>query len=148
MSKCFRVRRDTPFGLEMPGDPDHTKRTHCGRLWTKIAIWAVLSQAKRRAVTNQQPASSPDMPVSCELPHSTAHTVRKKTVESPPKKCPVGRNTYLVFNQQKFLLAVAVGLRPSQVVRSTALGVLFPELQEYIAPRPRVCMSPRLLIFL
>jgi hypothetical protein len=55
---------------------------------------------------------------------------------------------HLVFNQPKSLLTVAVGLRPSQVVRSTALGVLFPDLQEYIAPRPRLCMSPRLLLFL
>jgi hypothetical protein len=33
-------------------------------------------------------------------------------------------------------------------LRSTALGVLFPELQEYIAPCPRLRMSPRLLLFL
>ena len=55
---------------------------------------------------------------------------------------------HLVFNQQKSLPIATVGPRPSQVVRSTALGVLFPELQEYIAPRPRLCMSPRLLLFL
>ena len=55
---------------------------------------------------------------------------------------------HLVFNQQKSLAIATVGPRPSQVVRSTALGVLFPELQEYIAPRPRLCMSPRLLLFL
>ena len=48
---------------------------------------------------------------------------------------------HLVFNQPDLLLAatVAVGPRPSQVVRSTALGVLFPELQGYIAPCPRLC---------
>jgi hypothetical protein len=60
------------------------------------------------------------------------------------------QTAHLVFNQPKFLLNVAVGLRPSQVVRSTALGVgvLFPELQEYIAPCPRLRTSPRLLLFL
>ena len=55
---------------------------------------------------------------------------------------------HLVFNQQKSLAIATVGPRPSQVVRSTALGVLFPELQEYIAPRPRLCMSPRLLLLM
>jgi len=54
---------------------------------------------------------------------------------------------HLVFNQPKFLLTVAVGLRLSQVVRSTALGVLFPELPGYSAPCPRLLMSPRLLRF-
>jgi hypothetical protein len=57
---------------------------------------------------------------------------------------------HLVFNQQKPLpIDATVGPRPSQVVRSTALGVLLlPELQEYIAPCPRLRMSPRLLVFL
>jgi hypothetical protein len=64
----------------------------------------------------------------------------------------MGLNTkheaHLVFNQQKSLAIATVGPRPSQVVRSTALGVLFPELQEYIAPCPRLRMSPRLPLLL
>ena len=59
-----------------------------------------------------------------------------------------GREAHLVFNQQKSLAIATVGPRPSQVVRSTALGVLFPELQEYIAPCPRLRMSPRLPLLL
>jgi hypothetical protein len=53
---------------------------------------------------------------------------------------------HLVFNQPKFLAIAAVGLRLSQVVRSTALGVPFPELTGYSAPWFRLRMSPRLLL--
>jgi hypothetical protein len=59
-----------------------------------------------------------------------------------------GHPAHLVFNQQKSLPIATVGPRPSQVVRSTALGVLFPELPGYSAPRLRLRMSPRLLLFL
>jgi hypothetical protein len=69
-------------------------------------------------------------------------------VGQPPKAIWSKPRAHLVFNQQKSLPIATVGPRPSQVVRSTALGVLFPELQEYIAPCPRLRTLPRLLLFL
>jgi hypothetical protein len=82
--------------------------------------------------------------------NSTAHIPKPGPAESQawPHVRAGMAGAHLVFNQPKFLLTAAVGPRPSQVVRSTALRVLFPELQGYIAPCPRLCMSPRLLLFL
>jgi hypothetical protein len=49
---------------------------------------------------------------------------------SPPTTTAIA--AHLVFNQPKFLPIATVGPRPSQVVRSTALGVLFPELAHLV----------------
>jgi hypothetical protein len=65
-----------------------------------------------------------------------------------PRRAGGGGPALFLINQPKFMLAVAVGLRPSQVVRSTALGLPFPELLGYSAPCPCVRVSPRLLRFL
>jgi hypothetical protein len=62
--------------------------------------------------------------------------------------CPkLAKKAHLVFNSPKFLLIDPVGPRPSQVVRSTPLGVRFPDLQEYISRPVPVCACRRVFSF-
>ena len=68
--------------------------------------------------------------------------------KGPPMMHPKLHWASLFLDGRNGVAIATVGPRPSQVLRSTALGVLFPALPVYSAPCPRLRMLPRLFLFL